>query len=58
MENVKEGYLMICVMFPSILKQIDGEFGNRLGTERFLRSCLFTYRTGAGRRLYVCPDDV
>jgi len=33
MENVKEGYLMICVMFLSILKQIAGEFDNRMGTE-------------------------
>jgi len=34
---------------------ITGEFDNRPGTERFLRifSCMVTYRTGAGRRLYM-----
>jgi len=34
---------------------ITGEFDNRPGTGRFLRifSCVVTYRTGAGRRLYV-----
>ena len=45
---------------------ITGEFENRQGTGRFLRmlSCLFTYRTGAGRRLYMItsadarPDTV
>jgi len=41
---------------------ITGEFDNRLGTGRFLLSfsCVVTYRTGAGRRLYIknigrCP---
>jgi len=35
--------------------QITGEFDNRPGTGRFLRifSCVVTYRTGAGRRLYM-----
>jgi len=35
--------------------QITGEFDNRPGTGRFLRifSCVVTYRTGAGRRLYT-----
>jgi len=51
---------------------ITGEFDNRPGTGRFLRnfSCVVTYRTGAGRRLYMtssadarpvtvrCPDGV
>jgi len=34
---------------------ISGEFDNRPGTGRFLRnfSCVVTYRTGAGRRLYM-----
>jgi len=34
---------------------ITGEFDNRPGTGRFLRICLcvVTYRTGAGRRLYM-----
>ena len=34
---------------------ITGEFDNRPGTGRFLRffSCVVTYRTGAGRRLYI-----
>ena len=34
---------------------ITGEFYNRPGTGRFLSifSCVVTYRTGAGRRLYV-----
>jgi len=51
---------------------ITGEFDNRPGTGRFLRhfSCVVTYRTGGGRRLYMtsladarpgtvrCPDGV
>jgi len=34
---------------------ITDEFDNRPGTGRFLRifSCVVTYRTGAGRRLYI-----
>ena len=34
---------------------ITSEFDNRPGTGRFLRilSCVLTYRTGAGRRLYM-----
>jgi len=34
---------------------ITSEFDNRPGTERFLSifSCVVTYRTGAGRRLYI-----
>ena len=34
---------------------ITGKFDNRPGTGRFLRifSCVVTYRTGAGRRLYM-----
>jgi len=34
---------------------ITGEFDNRQGTGRFLRIffCVVTYRTGAGRRLYM-----
>jgi len=34
---------------------ITGEFDNRPGTRRFLRifSCVVTYRTGAGWRLYM-----
>ena len=34
---------------------IIGEFDNRPGTGRFLRNlpCVVTYRTGAGRRLYM-----
>ena len=34
---------------------ITGEFDNRPGTGRFLRIffCMVTYRTGAGRRLYM-----
>jgi len=34
---------------------ITGEFDNRPGTGRLLRffSCVVTYRTGAGRRLYM-----
>ena len=34
---------------------ITGEFDNRPGTGRFLRifSCVVTYPTGAGRRLYI-----
>jgi len=34
---------------------ITGEFDNRPGAGRFLRifSCVVTYRTGAGRRLYI-----
>ena len=34
---------------------ITGEFDNRPGTGRFLRIffCVVTYRTGAGRRLYM-----
>jgi len=31
---------------------ITGEFGNRPGTGRFF-SCVVTYRTGTGRRLYM-----
>ena len=52
--------------------QITGEFDNRPGTGRFLRnfSCVVTYRTAGGRRLYMissgdarpgtvrCPDGV
>jgi len=39
---------------------INGEFDNRLGTGFFLRifSCVVTYRTGAGRRLYMSRDHV
>jgi len=35
--------------------QITGEFDNRPGTRRFLRIffCVVTYRTSAGRRLYM-----
>jgi len=34
---------------------ITGKFDNRPGTGQFLRifSCVVTYRTGAGRRLYI-----
>ena len=53
-----------CLMLRSQIKltsydfsdlHITGEFDNRPGTGRFLRifSCVVTYRTFAGRRLYI-----
>jgi len=46
---------MLCIMLWSQIKLTSYDFSDFHITGRFLRffSCMFTYRTGAGRRLYT-----
>ena len=57
--NVHVLYLNITTSYDFSDLHIIGEFDNRPGTGRFFRifSCVVTYRTGAGRRLYMIPSD-
>jgi len=42
-------------LLVSLLDNVECKFDNRPGTGQFLRilSCVVTYRTGAGRRMYM-----